>query len=271
MVKETKYSTFAQSLRASVLKMASRGKSSHIGSCLSIADIISVLFTDHLKIYPEDPNYSNRDRFILSKGHAGAIVYAALSKIGFFDEKLLETHYQNGSYLSGHVSHKNIPGVEISTGSLGHGLSIGCGIAYEAKIKKRNFRVFVLMSDGECDEGSNWESILFAPHHKLSNLYALIDYNKIQSIKSVQETLDLEPLEEKWNSFGWNVLRCSGHDHIEINNKLLSANKSDKPTVIIFDTIKGKGVKFMENNPLWHYRPPSKDDLKKALNEIEKS
>ena len=189
----------AKSIRKHVLKMTSKGKSSHVGSALSIADILAVLYSS-INISPEDPLDPKRDRFILSKGHAGAAVYAALAEVGFFSTEKLATHYQDGSDLSGHVSHKNVPGVELSTGSLGHGLSVGVGMAKVAKMDKKDFRVFVLLSDGECDEGTVWEAAMFSSHHELNNLVAIIDYNKIQSLDTIENTLALEPFKQKWES-----------------------------------------------------------------------
>ena len=258
----------ALSIRKHSVKMVCTGGSSHIGSILSIADILAVLYGSIMKYRSADPNWSNRDRFILSKGHAGAGVYAVLAESGFMNIDKLKTHYKDGSDLSGHVSHKNIPGVELSTGSLGHGLPVAAGIALAAKINKENHKVYVLMSDGECDEGSNWEAALFAQHHKLDNLVAIIDRNKLQSIYSTEDTMSLEPFVSKWESFGWNVVDIDGHDH----NQLLNAfdNSIDsKPLCIVANTIKGKGVSFMENNTLWHYRSPQGKEYEVAMNELE--
>ena len=257
-------------IRKHVLEMTSRGGSSHIGSCLSIADILAVLYGKVLKIDPNNPDHPLRDRFILSKGHAGAAVYATLAETGFFNPDKLKNHYQNGSVFSGHVSHKGIPGVEISTGSLGHGLGVGAGMALAAKKCQKTFRVFVLMSDGECDEGSNWETIMFASHFRLSNLIAIIDYNKLQSLRSTTETLDLEPFREKWESFGWDAIEIDGHNHSALLENLYEINfKSKKPKVFICNTVKGKGISFMENNVLWHYRSPQGEEFEKAMNEIK--
>jgi transketolase len=211
----------------------------------------------------------NRDRFILSKGHAGATIYAALAEKGFFPIEKLATHYQDGSDLSGHVSHKGIPGVEISTGSLGHGLPVGVGMAYAGKLKNASYRVYVLLSDGECDEGSNWEAILFSAHHKLNNLTAIIDYNKIQSLDLVSVTLGLEPFRQKWESFGWAVYEVDGHDIDGLINVFKTSNKEkDKPVCVIAHTTKGKGVSFMENSVLWHYRSPQGAEYEQALVEL---
>jgi transketolase len=260
----------AKLIRVHALKMTSSGKSSHIGSIFSIADILAVLYGSYLKINPKKPKMKNRDRFILSKGHAGAGVYAALAETGFFPIKKLSTHYRDGSDLSGHVSHKRIPGVELSTGSLGHGLSIGAGMAKAAKLNNAENKVVVLLSDGECDEGSVWEAIMFASHHKLDNLIAIIDYNKLQSLASVEETLSLEPFSDKWISFGWRVSSINGHNHNEIEKALYNVNKNKgRPTVIIANTIKGKGVSFMENQVLWHYRTAQGREYDAAIKELE--
>jgi len=259
----------AKKVRLHSVNMTSRGGSSHVGSALSITDILAVLYGRVMHFDAEQPRKVDRDRFILSKGHAGAAVYATLAETGFFPVEKLATHYQNGSDLSGHVSHKGVPGVEFSTGSLGHGLSVGAGMAYAAKLRSQCQRIFVLLSDGECDEGSNWEAILFAAHHKLSNLTAIIDYNKIQSLASVEETLALEPFADKWRSFGWSVLDVDGHDHEQLEDALgKDATCPEKPTCVIAHTTKGKGVSFMENSVLWHYRTARGDELKAALAEL---
>ena len=184
----------AKKIRLHALEMTHLGGSSHIGSIFSIADILAVLYEDILFFNPKKPDLKERDRFILSKGHSGAGVYAALAEKDFFPVSELKKHYSDGSKFSGHVSHKGVPGVEFSTGSLGHGLSVSCGLALSAKLDKQNHKIFCLMSDGECDEGSNWEAILFAAHHNLDNLIAIVDYNKLQSIYSPKQTLNLEPL-----------------------------------------------------------------------------
>jgi transketolase len=250
--------------------MTSVGGSSHIGSCLSIADIMAVLYGSVLRIDPARHKHPGRDRFILSKGHAGAMVYATLAECGFMPVSKLATHYQDGSDLSGHVSHKGIPGVELSTGSLGHGLGVGTGMALAAARAKLEHRVVVLLSDGECGEGSNWEAIMFAAHHRLNNLCAIIDYNKLQSLALVADTVALEPFADKWASFGWEVRRCDGHDHAALEEALLPA-KGDRPVVVIADTVKGKGVSFMENQVLWHYRTARDAEFAAALFELEQA
>jgi len=257
-------------IRLHALNMTSRGGSSHIGAALSIADILAVLYGGALNVDPVRPKHPNRDRFILSKGHAGAAVYAALAETGFFPVEKLQEHYQDGSDLSGHVSHKGIPGVELSTGSLGHGLSVGAGMAKAAKLRREKHRVVVLLSDGECDEGSNWEAILFSAHHELDNLMAIVDYNKIQSLAPVADTLALEPFADKWRSFGWHVVEIDGHDHDQLQACLsLVPEVRTKPTCIIAHTVKGRGVSFMENTVLWHYRTARGKELAAALRELE--
>tara|TARA_B100001175_G_scaffold44598_1_gene33814 strand:- start:1177 stop:1920 length:744 start_codon:yes stop_codon:yes gene_type:complete len=246
--------------------MTSKGKSSHVGSALSIADILAVLYTN-INIDPKDPLHHERDRFILSKGHAGAAVYAVLAELGFFSKEVLDTHYQDGSILSGHVSHKGVPGVEFSTGSLGHGLSVATGFALAAKRRSLKFNSYALLSDGELDEGSNWEAILFAPHHNLDNLTCIVDYNKLQSLTTVKETLNIEPLKDKLLSFGWDVFDIDGHKHDHIKDALKA--KATKPKFIIANTIKGKGVSFMENKVVWHYRSANEDELSKGIKELE--
>lgn len=260
----------AKQIRIDVLNMTSRGGSSHIGACFSCADILAVLYGKIMRLDPKNPKLENRDRLIVSKGHAGAAIYAVLAETGFFCRDKLETHYQDGSDLCGHVSHKGIPGVELSTGSLGHGLPVAAGMAYAAKLDAKNHKVFVLMSDGECDEGSNWEAILFASHHKLDNLVVLLDYNKIQSLDTVSNTLELEPFAQKWESFGWAVATVCGHDHRALENILTELPLvSLRPSCIICDTVKGKGVSFMENSVLWHYRTARGEEYEAALKELE--
>lgn len=267
----TKSIALAKKIRLHSLNMTRIGKSSHIGSIFSIADIVSVLYEHTLRVYPKNPKNDLRDRFILSKGHAGAAIYSVLAEKNFFSREKLKTHCLNGSYLSGHISHKGIPGVEFSTGSLGHGLSVGCGMALRAKLDNKKYRTIVLLSDGECDEGSNWESILFAPHHKLTNLTVIIDYNKLQSIKSTYDTLNLEPFSNKWKSFGWQVIEVDGHDHNELKKSFeIKKISNNRPLCIIAHTVKGKGVSFMENNTLWHYRSPQGDEYLKAKKELMK-
>ena len=259
----------ATSIRAHSLRMTHNAHSSHIGSCLSMADILAVLYARVLRVDPADPNWSSRDRFILSKGHGAAALYAVLSEIGFYPTELLETFCEDGSPFIGHVNSHGVPGVEYSTGSLGHGLPVACGMAIHAQRTRAPHRVYVLLSDGELDEGSNWEAALFAHHHGLDNLVAVIDYNKIQSFGRVEEVMQLEPLAQKWAAFGWGVEEIDGHDHRALSDSFRKIPfEPDKPTVIVAHTIKGKGVSFMEDRLEWHYRSPDDDQLARALAEI---
>lgn len=256
-------------IRTHAVRMTSRGKSSHVGSVLSMADILGVLYARILNVDPAEPASPTRDRVVLSKGHGGAGIYAALAERGFFDREKLVDHYQNGSIFSGHVSHKGVPGVDLSTGSLGHGLGVATGMALAARRGGEKWRAFVVMSDGECDEGSVWEAILFAAHHKLSNLVAIVDYNKIQSLAPVADTLALEPFADKWRAFGWGVAEVDGHDHAALERALSTLPlEADKPSVVIAHTVKGKGVSFMENTVLWHYRTAQGEELENALAEL---
>src|SRR5215813_5660694 len=257
-------------IRRHAVQMTHLGKSSHLGAVLSMSDIVAVLYGAVLAKRPDEPKWPGRDRFVLSKGHAGAGVYAASPKTGSFPVEHLRGHATNGTALCGHISHIDVPGAEFSTGSLGHGLPVASGMALAAKRDGKNHRVFVLLSDGECDEGSNWEAILFAAHHRLSNLVAIIDYNKIQSLGSVAETLALEPLTGKLKCFGWNVVEVDGHDHAQLASVLsIDPTNNELPTCVIAHTTKGKGVSFMENTVLWHYRSPQGEEYLRALNELE--
>jgi transketolase len=258
----------SREIRVLSLEMVARAKASHIGGSLSMADIIAVLYWDILRCNPLDPAWSDRDRFILSKGHSCAALYAALALKGFIPLGELETYAANGSRLMCHVSHK-VPGVEFSTGSLGHGLPFACGKALAARRLEKNWRTFVLLSDGELDEGSNWEAILFAPQHQLDNLIVIIDYNKIQSLGSVAEVMELAPLVDKFKAFRWAVREVDGHDHAQLREALTQSPwEPGKPSCLIAHTIKGKGVDFMENRLLWHYRNPDDKDLAAAIAQI---
>ncbi len=259
----------SKKIRINALKMVTKAKASHIGSALSIADIVAVLYAQVLNINPQNPGGINRDRLIMSKGHACVSIYVALAELGFFPKKHLETYGDDYSLLMNHISHK-VPGVEFSTGALGHGLSFGVGKALFGKKKNLDWHVYVILSDGELDEGSNWEAFMFAAHHQLDNLTVIIDYNKLQSLSTIEKTLRLEPLIDKLKAFGAYVLDLDGHDH----NALLASFRflsKNQPKVIIANTTKGKGVSFMENQVLWHYKSPNHEELNQALSEIERS
>lgn len=256
----------ARHIRIDILHMVHRARASHVGSGFSIADILAVLYGGIMRVDPQRPDWAERDRLVVSKGHAAAALYAALANRGFFPREMLTSYCNNGSLLTGHVSHA-VPGVELSTGSLGHGLSVAAGFALAARGK--TWRSLALLSDGECDEGSIWEAVLFAGHHRLDNLTAIIDYNKIQSFGRVADVLDLEPFANKWLSFGWEVREIDGHDHAALRAGLAPA--SGRPLCLICHTVKGKGVAFMEDRLEWHYKSPSDEQLAIALAEVEAS
>ena len=259
-------------IRRNGLEMTHLSRGSHIGSVFSAAEIIAVLYSCVLKVDPANPQWPERDRMILSKGHAGSAVYSALAESGFFPVEELKEHYANGSRLSGHVSHKGVPGVEVSTGALGHGLAIGAGMALGGRMDGQTWRTCVVLGDGECDEGEVWESALQAAQFGLDRLIAVVDYNHMQSLDFVENTLRLEPFEAKWRDFGWNALSCDGHDTEALRKAFQWAwdgAGSGRPSVILAHTVKGKGVSFMENNILWHYRTPQGEEYEAALKELE--
>lgn len=259
----------ARGMRTSALRMVHRAKASHIASALSICDIVAVLYGRVLRVDPAMPNAAGRDRFILSKGHACVAVYAALAECGFIKQEDLLAYGQDHSVFMNHMSHK-VPGVEFSTGSLGHGLPFGTGKALAAKRKGAAWQTYVLLSDGELGEGSNWEAMMFASHHGLDNLVAIIDYNKLQSLTTVDKTLRIEPLAEKFSAFGWSVREVDGHDHAALTTALGTVPwEPGRPSVLIAHTTKGKGVTFMEDRVEWHYRTPSTEQLAQALNELQ--
>jgi transketolase len=259
----------SRSLRELSIRMVHGAKASHIGSCLSAADILAVLYGGVLRVDPARPDLPTRDRFILSKGHAAAVLYSALAERGFFPRSWLDDYCGDGAHLAGHATHVGVPGVEISTGSLGHGLSVACGMALAGTRDGAPYRVYVMLSDGECDEGSVWEAALFAPQHQLENLIAIVDYNKIQSYGSVAEVLELHPLADKWRAFRWGVREIDGHDHAAIAAALREAPfEPGRPSVVIAHTTKGRGISFMEHQLAWHYKSPTDELLRQALAEL---
>jgi transketolase len=251
------YKTISRDVRKQLLKITNSAKSSHLGSSLSIVDILVVLYKSILK----------KNIFILSKGHACLALYCILQKFNYISRKVLQSYGKNNTILLSHVSHK-VPGVEFSTGSLGHGLPYAVGRALAEKINKKSKKIYVLISDGELNEGTTWESLLFASFHKLDNLIVIVDYNKIQSLDYTKNILKLEPIDKKFISFGCKVIRINGHSFSQLYKSLSFQNKN-KPLVIICDTIKGKGISFMENSILWHYKSPSNDELKQAIEELK--
>lgn len=259
----------ARELRLAVIRMSARAQTAHLAGSLSCIDILAALYWRFLRIDPTSPHDINRDRFILSKGHAASALYAALAMRGFFPESLLETFAQDGSSLAEHPGPKCVPGVEAATGSLGHGLSLGLGFALGAKLNKQSYRVWVILSDGECNEGTVWEAAMFAPAQKLGNVTAIVDFNKWQATSRSTETLALEPLADKWRSFGWATQEIDGNNMGEVVSALGKTSVShDIPQVIIAHTVKGKGVSFMEDDNNWHYRAPTKEEVEKARIEL---
>ena len=255
----------ALNARIEILKMTHHSKASHVGSALSVVDILATIYSTVIVSVPEGES-PNENKLILSKGHAASALYSILSLKGYFDSSWLKEYCGDGAQLGGHVTSIDVPGVELSTGSLGHGLPYGMGIALGKKMNSNGGAVFVIMSDGECDEGTTWESALIASHFNLSNLVVVIDRNRIQSLAGTEETIRLEPFASKWKSFGWKVLEVDGHNYEKIEEAVLTPKLT--PTVIIANTTKGKGVSFMENSVVWHYRSPSDGELKFSLEEL---
>ncbi len=260
----------ASNVRKDIVQMICAAKSGHPGGSLSAADIVTALYFDEMNIDPANPKMEGRDRFVLSKGHAAPVIYAALAERGYFSKDLLGTLRQYGSILQGHPDMKKVPGVEISTGSLGQGLSVANGMALSAKISKEDFRTYVLMGDGELQEGQIWEAAMTAAHYKLDNICAFVDFNNLQIDGNVDKVMGVEPLDKKWEAFGWNVLKIDGHDMEAILDALAKAKEcKGKPTVVIAETTKGKGVSFMENVCGFHGVAPTEEETAKAVAELE--
>jgi transketolase len=256
----------SKEIRKSILHMNARSSASHSGTALSTVDILTVLYFKKMNIDPNNPTKHNRDKFILSKGHGSSALYATLAERGYFDKALLNGFYLDGGKLPGHLDKDAVAGVEVSSGSLGHGLSIGLGMAIANKINKLKNHVYVMCGDGELNEGSVWEAIMFAPQQKLTNLTLIIDYNKLQGYGKTNEVINLEPLGEKLSSFNWDVIEIDGHNYSEIESAL--QKQTLKPKVIIAHTIKGKGISYMENEFIWHYKSPNEEQLIKAIKEL---
>ncbi len=260
---------FAQQIREQIVRATHRAKASHTGGSLSIADILAVLYGEIMHHRPHAPDWAERDRLILSKGHCCSALYGCLALAGYFPQEELLEYGKDGSRMMNHVSH-HVPGVEFSTGSLGHGLPFAAGKALAAQRRSEPWRVFCIVSDGELNEGSNWEAILFAGHHRLQNLCLVIDYNQIQSFGRVEEVLDLNPLADKMAAFGWEVRSVDGHSHAELKQAWSDFPASNgRPLCLVANTVKGKGVSYMENELLWHYRPPNDELLAEALRQIQ--
>ena len=262
----------AKLVRIEILKMLALAGSGHTGGSLSAADIVTVLYFSKMRHRPDEPNWKERDRFILSKGHAAPLLYAVLAMTGYFNISMLKTLRKLGSPLQGHPCSRVLPGVEISTGSLGQGLSVSNGIAIGMKIDNLSSRVYCLLGDGETQEGQVWEAAMTAAHYRLDNLCAIVDLNGLQIDGPVSKVKGIEPVAAKWSAFGWHVIEIDGHNMEEILNGLDEAEKvKEKPTMIIAHTIKGKGVSFFEGKVEYHGMAPTHEELEKALKELGKS
>jgi transketolase len=269
MTKTPDLAAIAARIRARVVEMSHVAETPHLGSSLSCVDMLVAAYWGFLRIDPSNPLAPDRDRFILSKGHAATALYATLAERGFFDPKLLDNYNEDGAALPEHPGLQCVPGVEAATGSLGHGLPIALGMALAARIQKRPSRCLVLMSDGECEEGSVWEAAMFAPAHKLDTVTVMIDYNKWQATGRSDEIMALAPLAEKWRAFGWDACEVDGHDLDALIAALTKKpDGSGRPRAIICHTVKGKGVSFMEDDNNWHYRIPTADEVRKARMEL---
>lgn len=256
-----KMDQISNEIRKTIYKIAHFAGGGHIGAAFSVTDIISVLYFDGvLKYDASNPEWEDRDKFILSKGHACYALYAVLAGAGYFPEEELWCVGKPGTKFGGHPKMHDIPGVEASTGALGHGLSFGIGIAYANKVDNRQSHTYVILGDGECQEGSIWEGALSAPTLELDNLTVIVDHNKLQAMDELESIVHMKPFADKWKAFGWNVVEIDGHNYTEIKEALLTRQEG-KPTLVVANTIKGKGVSFMENVPIWHYRMPNDDEL----------
>lgn len=256
-------------MRKDIVTMLTESASGHPGGSLSIVDIMSVLFFEEMNIDPLNPKNPDRDRFVLSKGHAAPALYSALARKGYFEVKELMTLRKTGSRLQGHPNMNDLPGIDMSTGSLGQGISASVGMALAGKLDKKDYRVYTILGDGELEEGQVWEAAMSAAHYNLDNLTAFVDNNGLQIDGNIEDVMNPGPIDKKFEAFGWNVLKINGHDYDEIRNAIDRAkNTKGQPTVIICDTVKGKGVSFMENNAGWHGNAPSKEQCEQALKEI---
>ena len=260
----------AKKIRLGIIDEVYYGKSGHPGGSLSIADIMTVLYFDEMNIDNENPNWEDRDRLVLSKGHCSPALYAALAYRGFFPVEDLKTFRNINSYLQGHPDKKNIPGVDMSTGSLGQGLSVANGMAISAKLNKKNYRVYCILGDGEIEEGQVWEAAMSSSKYKLNNLCVIVDNNNLQIDGTIDEVMSSKPIDDKFRSFGFEIIKIDGHNIEEIKSAFeVAKNVKEKPVCIIAKTIKGKGVKYMENKVDWHGKAPNEDEYKQAIIDIE--
>ncbi len=259
----------ARILRRDIVKMIGEAGSGHPGGSLSAADVVATLYFYHMRHNPKDPSWPERDRFVLSKGHACPVLYAALAESGYFEKNILWTLRKLGSILQGHPDMRKVPGIEISSGSLGQGLAAANGMALTARLTNKDYKVYVMIGDGESQEGEIWEASMFAAHYKLDNLVAILDYNKLQIDGSICEVMDIKPVVDKWRAFGWHVFEIDGHDIMQIVDTLKAADEiRGKPSMIVANTIKGKGVSFMENVCGFHGKAPNKEQVEIALREL---
>lgn len=267
--KITELKKHATNVRINAISAVHAAKSGHPGGSLSIADVLTLLYFEVLNVNPENPKDENRDRFVLSKGHCSPALYSVLAERGFFPKEDLITFRKTGSYLQGHPDMKSVPGVDMSSGSLGQGISAANGMALAGKIDKKDYRVYAILGDGEIQEGQVWEALMYASHYKLDNLTAFVDFNGLQIDGNIADVMSPLPIDEKFKAFGWNVLVCDGHNFEEMLNAINEAkNTKGKPTVIILKTIKGKGVSFMENNAGWHGNAPNDEQFEIAMNDL---
>jgi transketolase len=261
--------TLAKKIRRNILTMISKAKSGHPGGSLSAVEILVTLYYDAMKHDPKNPEWEDRDRFILSKGHAAPVLYCTMAECGYVPEDQLNTLRQDGSIYQGHPDRRFIPALEASTGSLGQGLSVALGMGLAARLDGKDFRTYVMLGDGEIQEGQIWEAAMFGSFQKVDNVVAIVDYNKIQLDGYVKDIMDLEPLAAKWESFGWNAITIDGHDIPAVQQAFADAAAAKgKPSVIIANTVKGKGVSFMEDLPKWHGVAPTPEELEIALKEL---
>ena len=260
----------ASNIRLGALECVYSAASGHPGGSLSIADVLAYLYFEKMNINPENPKDPNRDRFVLSKGHASPALYSALANKGYFSKDLLKTFRNKDSILQGHPDMKNVPGIDMSTGSLGQGISAACGMALTGKVSNSNWRVYTILGDGECEEGQVWEAAMFASHYKLDNLLAFVDFNGLQIDGPVTEVINPTPIDEKFKAFGWNVVLADGHDFDSIENAVEQCEKvKGKPSVIVLKTVKGRGVSFMENKVEWHGSAPNAEQYEIAVSDIK--
>lgn len=260
----------AANVRKMALEAVYSAGAGHPGGSLSAADILTYLYMEEMNVNPDEPKAADRDRFVLSKGHCSPALYGVLAERGFIPKEDIKTFRHADSYLQGHPDMKGVPGVDMSTGSLGQGISAACGMAKAAKLNGKDYRVYTMLGDGECEEGQVWEAAMFAAHYKLNNLIAFLDFNGLQIDGDITKVMNPTPFDKKFEAFGWNVIRINAHDFNLIEAAVKEAKSvEDKPTLILADSIKGKGVSFMENKAEWHGAAPNKEQYEQAISELD--